>query len=294
MIPALLLAAGASTALRAPFSHAKVIGFTPDGKAALFDASIDAPIENEQLLWGEHVWVSIGDDGRPQHVARYVESRADDVRENQVHLTPEAQQLWEGAEDEEQGRRLRDAVKGKAAPYLERSTGEMKGAGTARARVEQAGSKTCPSLRLFVSIGAREALAFEDPCPEEPATTTGTSLTWAWNPQGAALALAWAVGRGDVAHAHLGVLTARNVGALDLLVAGGDAATAQERLAVAGFRVAHEGAAVKRREQTAVYFAPGFEAEAAEVAQALGGPASAVQALAWKTPYPVTVALGAR
>lgn len=294
MMLALLLGAGAAIALQAPFSHAKVKGFSKDGKAAIFDASIDAPSAgNEQIPWGEHVWVAIGDDGRPQHVARYVESRADGISEDDVKLTPEAQKLWDDAEPEEQGKPLADAVKGLIAPYLAGATGELKGPAASRARAEQSGPKSCPTERLFVSMGGAEALAFEDSCPKDAKGQLGMSLTYAWNASATSLALAWVVARGDNGHAHLGVLTARNLGALDVLVAGGAAQPALDALAEAGFRVAHQGAAVKKRSGTAVYFATGFEAEAAQVAQVLGAPASAVQPLSWKTPYAVTVALGA-
>ncbi|MGZ6142124.1 MAG: LytR C-terminal domain-containing protein [Myxococcales bacterium] len=291
MIGALLLAA-ATLALRAPFSHARVEGFSKDGKTAVFEASIDAPAEagREQIPWGEDVWVGIGDDGRPLHVARYVESRADDVAEDEVELTPEAQRLWKEAEPVESGHRLRDLVLGVSSPFLAGAQGTLTAG--AKARVERSGPKACPAVRLFVSMAGREAIAFEDPCVEGETGEVGMGLSHAANATGTALALAWTVMRGDVGHARIGVVTAANLAALDLLAAGGDPEAAADKLAAAGFRVAHRAAAVKKRGDTAVYFAPGFEDEAKGVAQALGAPASAVQPLSWKTPYAVTVALG--
>jgi hypothetical protein len=169
----------------------------------------------------------------------------------------------------------------------------LKGARPASARIEHSGAKACPTERFLVSLAGREGLAFEDACHKDDAQVAPVSvLSYAWNKDGSALAVAITAQRGEQGHAYLGVLTAKNLAAVDLLVAGGTAEAAADKLAAAGFRVAHQAAAVKKRSDTAVYFAPGFKDEAEAVAQALGAPAAAVQPLSWKTPYAVTVALG--
>jgi hypothetical protein len=291
MMLAILIAAGAQIALQAPFSHARVQGFSKDGRSAIFEASIDgAPDEEGTLRWSESVMVAIGADGRAEHVARYNESRADDVTDEAVPA--EAKALWAGAEEEAAGQRLSGLVPEIVARRvsLEGAPIEMNGPAVARGRAEAAGA--CRSARLIVSMGPLEAIAFEDPCGDAKAPIS--SLSWAWNPSGTALALAWGVARGHSAHAHLGVLTAENLAALDLLDAGGAAAAALDKLALAGFRVAHRAAAVKKRDETAVFYAAGFQPQAQAVANALGAPSAAVQPVSWKTPYAVTVALGSR
>jgi hypothetical protein len=113
-----------------------------------------------------------------------------------------------------------------------------------------------------------------------------------WNEAKDRVAIAWNVSRGAVAHGYALVAGPRSLAAIDLLDAGVGAAAEDvvQKLSAAGFRVAHRGKAQKARATTAIYFNPGHEASAREVAKALGAQGDAVQPATWRTPWAITVA----
>ncbi len=186
----------------------------------------------------------------------------------------------------------------------------------------------CPPALLQLSVGTSFVDVFEDRClPGEPnhRGTEGAAVM-AWSPDGQRLAVAWNILRsttgetaspgypaGTLRRAYVTVISRaalegkepfrtvkRILCPVDLLDASSGKAgldALSGKLTNAGFTVAHRGKAGKDRTATEVYYAQGFEPEAREAA-ALAGVAEddidgAVKPLTWKSPYPVTIAVGA-
>jgi hypothetical protein len=164
--------------------------------------------------------------------------------------------------------------------------------------------KGCKDLRIFASSGGAEVLLAEDRCrPGEEAFQDVTQ----WTVENAVAATQDRIALSLVAERYAGrndlrsrgrvvVVDHRTFLGVDLLDAGAgskldDLAT---RVASAGFRVVHRGKAKTARATTDIYFGADFEAEARQLAKAIGLPREAVQPLTWKSGYAITVAAGTK
>jgi len=245
---------------------------------------------------------------------------------------PAAKALWDKAEPADPSRTARTAACGRQGwgwetknptPYDEETFAD--GADYALAvkklkvklraeAVDGSGAgavKGCKDLRMFAASGANQVLVAEDRCRPGDEAYGGVAQ---WTVENAvakdedriALSLVaerYPAGKSPAGkadeprtRARVVVIDRRTFLGVDLLDAG--AGTRLDELATrvtaSGFRVAHRGKAKTPRTTTDVYYATDFEAEAREVAKALGLPGEAVQPLTWKSPYPITVAAGTK
>jgi hypothetical protein len=180
-----------------------------------------------------------------------------------------------------------------------------------RAEAADGAIKGCKDLRMLAASGANQLPVAEDRC--RPGDEAYGDVTQ-WTVQNAVTAAEDRIalslvaeryparkapgGKGDDprTRARVVVIDRRTFLGVDLLDAGAGARLDQlaTRVTSAGFRVLHRGKAKTPRTTTDVYYAADFEAEAREVAKAIGVPNEAVQPLSWKSPYPITVAAGTK
>jgi hypothetical protein len=79
---------------------------------------------------------------------------------------------------------------------------------------------------------------------------------------------------------------------VDVLDAGaGSVDAAAAKLKTAGFVAAHTGKSQSAHAKTEIFYAVGFDADATQVAAALGVDAAAAKPVTWSTPFAITVAL---
>jgi hypothetical protein len=251
---AFLLAAVPARADVSESRGAEIKGWTADGAQVVWEEYVSYQSPDTASETFSCLTVA-GADGRANHV--YKEYQADFTEP--VNEEPAC---WEKAEDEKAGKAWLAANKLAAPPSPAPATPDWK------ALLDAAGPES----------GGR------------PGKTDGAPKTL-WSPDGSRLAVLWKLKDGA---RKLNVIPRRALAAVDLLDAG--AGTQADAIAAgllkAGFRVAHRGKAQQQRPTTMIYFAPGFEPEAREVAQLAGAAPEAVQPLSWKSPHAITVAAG--
>lgn len=317
----LLLAAGAA-AEDLPLNGAKVDGWSKDGAQAVFAGSVHSiqyykgttPPYEECPVGAYNLKVVADASGKVQRVFQHERGQCvqrpgkDDLA---WRARPEGEALWARSEPRSAWDRfwnpglLTNPVREQEEDLLEdqaldreRSIGG--GKEPAAVRVDVTSGKNCPAARLVVTLGKITGALADDHC--EPGEKAGKDVEsyvrTSWSPDGTRLAVAWEVVRAaprnpaGVRHAHVTVASRRVLASVDLLDAGAGAKAdvLALRLSHAGFRVAHRGKALTARPSTAVFFAPGFEPEAREVAAVIGAKSDAVQPLSWDSPYSITVA----
>jgi hypothetical protein len=159
----------------------------------------------------------------------------------------------------------------------------------------------CAPLTLFAALpaGGFVPLIHDDCLPFDGAMKgLEQKLEFEWAPDQARLAIAWNVlrqpaSRDDAAisvwRGHFAVVPRRKLVTIDLLDAGAGDALLPLRQKLEGlFTVAHQGKALKPRPKTVIYFAPGFEAVAQDIALLVAGPE--VKPLDFSSPFAITVA----
>lgn len=297
---ALLLLAGAARAEEPRWSFVAVRGWAPGGAAVTYSANlVTGWLFEDGDSMGFHGFLVVADpDGKTRQrwalskiLSQYT------IEDKSVRAEGEA--LWASASvPSNKDPAWNELEKIPGAPELV-PKGKLALAGgkqKASVKVQLSGDKACPTAQLWLTRGATSSLVFEDPCPGGAAGTLEQKVTAAWSPSKELLALGWTVGRVDETaearfrRGYFAVATKRALATIDLLDAGAGpkADTIAESLGAAGFRVLHRAKAVKARDASAVYFAPGFEAEAREIAGLAG--AKTVEKLSWKSPYAITVA----
>lgn len=297
VLVALLLAAAAA---EPTYSKVALVGWTGDGKSVVYEAmiygeSLEAGEPDGRLVF----LVVAGADGAVQRVFR--QERSSRNEDAGWKAGKEGEAFWGRAEPEKAGESWRAGQK-LSEPGEERALeGKLEEKDLA-ARVEL-GKKGCAPLTLLVRMGAAEAPLVVDECArgEKARPEQRSRIQIAWSPDRARAALAWNVvriapGEDEVPRGHFAVASRKALASVDLLDAGAGAGADKLALALAGagFRVAHRGKAAAARPATLVFFAPGFEAEAREIATVIGAAADAVQPLSWKSPYAITIAAAPR
>lgn len=309
MISALLLATPMEVGDYS-WSNIEPAGWTESGDAAAWIATIDS-IENDTgSSAGAMRFLIVADaTGRVQRVFRVsTESRSEGVR---WIPRPGGRELWQRAESEQAGERWRTEHKLSAVPEGREISGEtvlLGGRDRVTVRTVVSGSG-CNSAALMAKYAATEAKLFDDPCHKDMEEEKQfnyevwgtTTIRWSWSPDSTRVVVVWNVNRfcgrmgyPERTHSYITVLTKRSLAAIDLLDAGAGPATdgIAAKLGDGGFRLMHRGKAQTARQTTEIFFAPGFENDARDVARLVGAVSDAVKPLTWKTPYSITIAAG--
>lgn len=312
----LLLFVVSSGSIPTEWENAELGGWKEDGSEVAFYTYVASKERRGgDVPLGQLIFV-VGTDpnGRPTRLYRDKDGGPYDPahrgkEEDPWTETREGKALWERAESEEAGEAWLAAGgrHTKVLPKIHFEHGEWKatdrhGKEPLTAELVVVGG-TCKTVKLEVTIGARRGTAFEDGCHagDDGLEDVLSQLELSWSPDGTRAAMAWqvdrwTVGRGNLPRTQIGVVTKRSLAGIDLLDAGASTGlgAVAERLGAEGFRVAHQGKATTPRNATEIYFAPGYEVDAREAAKLLGIGDAAVKPLTWKTPYPITIAAGAR
>jgi hypothetical protein len=290
-----LLSACTARAADPQFDAMELKGWTRDGASVARTGTMSGGYGEMGGPGARYTLLLVADaDGRTRSTFRWER----DVDEGQA--IPEAEALWNRAEPEEKGESWLKANALVAAPASRRfeDTVELGGQPPLVARADLAKGSGCRPAHLVVA-----GMPFlDDVCGknEEATRDVRYGLQVAWSPDGSRAALAWTVVRVNpdegpaVERAHFAVVSRRAFASVDLLDAGAGStfATLAARIEKAGFRIGHKGKAQAQRPTTLIYFAPGFEKEAREVAQIAGAAPESVQPLSWKSPHAITVAAG--
>jgi hypothetical protein len=176
------------------------------------------------------------------------------------------------------------------------------GRGAVRVHLVQGavGAHGCPALRLEAALaGSAFVPIFVDPC--DTADGTLKDLTneadASWSPDSHLLAFAWTVTRAPHpplselrSRSHVMVMPREKLVTVDLLDCGaGPAMSALRTSLAARFTISHQGKALKARDHSVVYYAPGVQPEAEQIAAMLSANAE-VKPLDFASPFAITVA----
>jgi hypothetical protein len=165
----------------------------------------------------------------------------------------------------------------------------------------KAGAHGCRGIALQATLAAATSVPIaRDLCDELDGDQKELEqkVDAAWSPDSKLLAVAWTVARSPNppltearARNHVELLPREKLVTVDLLDCGaGPAMSALRTSLAARFTISHQGKALKARDHSVVYYAPGVQPEAEQIAAMLSANAE-VKPLDYASPFAIAVAV---
>jgi hypothetical protein len=287
------------------WSTVDLLGWSADGTTSAWRAAINSDEESGDEPAGRLVFLLLTDtEGRPVRVFR---DHRQVAHGEDFTVSEEASEYWRNAAAEEAGAAWQDQQSMAAQPRstpADQAVRDMRGVELFKLATKSSG-KGCQTITLVATTAGFDRPLAVDRCArgERQHASSNNTVRVGWAPGGSFVAISWNVQRytagtpadaGIVERGHAVVVPRKTFAAVDLLDSGAKAGlqTIKRTVESSGFPVAHMGKASAPRKSTEIFYASGFEAEAKELAAALGVAPDAVKPRDWKSPYAITVAAG--
>jgi len=299
----LLVLVVASAWLLHDWSKVSLLGWTADGSAVAWEASVQSLEKPDGVLPCERVFMVVADsNGRALRVYR---SRSRVPMEEVTWIDPDADSLWKAAASEDDGQKWiasHHLLAVRSTRKLTRTLEDKGGREPLKATLQLDG-KACPAATLAVTLGKAGADVARDTCPsdESPGKGLSSTLQIVRSPNGRHAALAWNTTRpgpqsDEVIRGHFALASRRTLSRVEVMAGG--ATSIADSVAVgiwrAGFTVARSGKAPAPAAATMVTYASGYLPEAQEVARIVGVDPNSVRPAKGRMSCAVQVTVGVR